>query len=50
MKVFLDSPKDIERTIPYVEDNPTKMRLPRQHWSFVTPYDGWPFHKGRGSR
>jgi REP element-mobilizing transposase RayT len=49
-KVFLDSPEDIWRTIPYVEDNPTKMRLSRQTWSFVTPYDNWPFHKQRNRR
>jgi REP element-mobilizing transposase RayT len=40
-KVFLDSPADIERTIPYVEDNPLKIYQPRQEWGFVTPYDGW---------
>jgi hypothetical protein len=46
-KVFLDSVEDIERTIPYVEKNPIKMRLPAQVFPFVTPYDGWPF---RGQR
>lgn len=45
-KVFLDSPKDIERTIRYIEDNPIKLRLPRQTWSFVKEYDGWPLHVG----
>ena len=46
-KVFLDSVADIERTIPYVEKNPTGARLPPQHWSFVTPYDGWPLRSRR---
>ena len=44
-KVFLDSPKDIWRTVSYVEDNPVKERQPLQTYSFVTPYDDWPFHK-----
>ena len=43
-KVFLDSPADIWRTIPYVEQNPVKARLPRQHYPFVIPYDNWPLH------
>ena len=45
-KVFLDSPDDIRRTIGYIERNPEKMRLPKQEWWFVTPYDGWPLHPG----
>jgi hypothetical protein len=24
-----------------IELNPVKIGLPRQHWDFVTPYDGW---------
>lgn len=44
-KVFLDSTDDIRRTIPYVEDNPVKMRLPRQTFPFVVPYNNWPFHR-----
>jgi REP element-mobilizing transposase RayT len=44
-KVFLDAPQEITRTIEYVEDNPIKLRMPRQTWDFVQPYDGWPFHK-----
>ena len=44
-KVFLNSPRDIERTIPYVVRNPEKARLPSQHHRFVTPYNGWPFHR-----
>ena len=45
-KVFLDHPDDIRRTIPYIDDNPTKLQLPRQNWTFVTLYDGWPLHPG----
>ncbi len=41
-RVFLDSPDDIWRTIPYIEKNPVKIGLPRQAWEFVTAYDGWP--------
>ena len=48
-KVFLDTPNDIWRTIRYVDDNPIKMRLPRQTWTFVTRYDDWPHHKRRGA-
>ena len=44
-KVFLDSVGDIERTIRYVNDNPTKARMSAQRWAFVTPYDGWPDRK-----
>ena len=45
-KVFHDHPNDISRTIPYIENNPTKMRLPRQQWTFVQTYNGWPLHEG----
>jgi len=45
-KVFLDHPDEIRRTIPYIEQNPTKIGLPSQHWPFVKPYDGWPLHAG----
>ena len=45
-KVFLDTPDDIRRTIKYIEDNPIKLRLPVQNWSFVKEYDGWPLHPG----
>jgi hypothetical protein len=47
-KVFLDSEEDVRRTVRYVEENPTKARLPAQSWDFVTAYDGWPFHRRRG--
>ena len=42
-KVFLHSPDDVRRTIKYVDDNPVKLRMPRQVWDFVAPYDGWSF-------
>lgn len=45
-KVFLDHPDEIARTVPYIEDNPIKIRLPRERWSFVEPYDRWPLHEG----
>jgi REP-associated tyrosine transposase len=44
--VFLDHPDDIRRTIGYIERNPLPLGLPRQSWSFVKPYDGWPLHPG----
>lgn len=44
-KVFLDTPQDIRRTVKYAQDNPIKSRMPPQNWEFVSPYDGWPFHK-----
>jgi len=42
-KVFLHSPDDIRRTIKYIDDNPIKLRMPRQEFDFVVPYDGWSF-------
>ena len=45
--VFLDTPDDISRTVRYIEDNPIKIHLPAQDWSFVTPYNNWPVHRGR---
>ena len=37
-KVYLDTTADVLRAIEYVENNPMKAGLPRQHWSFVTPF------------
>jgi hypothetical protein len=37
-KVFLDCVEDVARAILYVEENPMKEGKPRQHWSFVTPF------------
>ncbi len=45
-KVFLDHPDEVERTIPYIENNPIRIGLPRQCWPFVKPYDRWPLHEG----
>lgn len=45
-QVFLDHPDDVERTIRYIENNPMALRLSRQHWPFVKPYDRWPLHPG----
>jgi REP element-mobilizing transposase RayT len=44
-KVFFDAPEEVRQRIGYVENNPLKEGLPRQRWSFVVPYDNWPFHK-----
>jgi REP element-mobilizing transposase RayT len=38
-KVFLRTPADVRRAIRYVENNRAKEGLPRQRWSFVTPFD-----------
>jgi hypothetical protein len=45
-KVFLDHPDEVRRTIGYIENNPLPLGLPKQRWSFVKPYDGWPLHPG----
>ena len=37
-KVFLDTVAEVQRAIPYVEDNPVKEGKPRQRWSFVTRF------------
>lgn len=47
-KVFLNTCKDIERTIGYARDNPTKIGKPEQVYEFVKEYDGW--LPGIGSR
>jgi REP element-mobilizing transposase RayT len=36
--VYLNSPKDVNRAIKYVIDNPSKENKPRQDWPFVAPY------------
>lgn len=36
-KVFLD-PEDVPNAVCYVEENPEKEGLRRQHWNFVVPY------------
>lgn len=40
-KVYLESRDDFYRTIRYVEQNPVKIGLPQQFWSFVNKYEGW---------
>ncbi|HEY8505832.1 MAG TPA: transposase [Gemmataceae bacterium] len=37
-KVELDSEEEVRQRVRYVEDNPLKEGLPRQKWSFVTPF------------
>jgi REP element-mobilizing transposase RayT len=36
--VYAWTEKDLCRSIWYVGDNPDRQRLPRQQWTFVTPY------------
>jgi len=38
-KVFLNSDAQIEKAITNVEDNPTREGKPRQHWTFVRPWE-----------
>lgn len=45
--VFLDSDEAVRRAIAYVEQNPIRDGLPRQRWSFVTP---WPSSRGASSK
>lgn len=42
---FCYEPHDTRKRIKYVQDNPEKEGLPRQHWDFVQVYDDWPYHK-----
>jgi REP element-mobilizing transposase RayT len=46
-KTFLRSPDEVRRTIGYVERNPLEIGWKKQDYKWVTPYDGWPFHKKR---
>ncbi|MCE9532588.1 MAG: hypothetical protein K8T89_15935, partial [Planctomycetes bacterium] len=39
---FLETPADMHRAIPYVDDNPVKEGKKPQKWSFVTPYHPTP--------
>lgn len=45
-KVFLEHPDEVQRTIRYIEANPTKARMSAQRWPFVQSYDRWPLHPG----
>ncbi len=40
-KVFLNTREDVVRSVAYAEDNPRKVGLKRQRWSFVTPLAEW---------
>lgn len=42
-KVFLSTSDDVRRVITYTEGNPPKEKRLTQHWSFVKPYDNWPY-------
>jgi REP element-mobilizing transposase RayT len=42
---FRYTPDEVRRTVHYIEGNPEKERLPRQHWPFAQPYNNWPHHK-----
>jgi len=33
-------------TIPYIDNNPIRLRRPRQTYDFVKPYVGWSLHPG----
>jgi REP element-mobilizing transposase RayT len=44
-KGFRDRPSSVQSTVRYIERNPAERGLPAQRWSFVTEYDGWPFHR-----
>jgi hypothetical protein len=37
-KVFKYTPQQVAESADYVDDNPEKEGLPRQHWAFVTPH------------
>ena len=43
--VLLYTLDDVRRCITYVGQNPIREHLAVQHWSFITEYDNWPFHK-----
>lgn len=44
-KVFLRTADEVRGRVTYVERNPEKEGLSRQHYEFVRMYDDWPFHK-----
>lgn len=50
-KVFLRTPAEVRTRVNYIRLNPVKEGLPIQEWDWITPYDGFPFHKrGKGRR
>ena len=40
-KGFLNTARDFERTIKYINANPIEIGWPEQLWDFVQRYDGW---------
>lgn len=48
--VYLYTPRDVRARIAYVEQNPIRDGLSAQRFDFVTPYNGWPFHKKRPTK
>ena len=40
-KTFINSRRQFEKEIGYIERNPLKIGRPKQTWVFVQPYDGW---------
>jgi REP element-mobilizing transposase RayT len=46
-KGFLNSRRDMERTVKYIRNNPVKIGKPVQEWAFAKRYDGWvPAYRG----
>jgi len=43
--VYKDTPEKVHETIAYINDNFTKHGIAFQNWSFLKPYDGFPFNK-----
>lgn len=41
-KVFLNTTRDVARSVAYVGHNPEREGKPIQKWSFVTPFEGFP--------
>jgi REP element-mobilizing transposase RayT len=44
-KVFLRTLHEVCTRVAYVERNPQKEGLARQHFQFVQAYNNWPYHK-----
>lgn len=46
-KTFINTSRQFENEIQYIEQNPTKLGRPVQVWDFVQKYDGWmPGYRG----
>jgi REP element-mobilizing transposase RayT len=48
-KVFLYTPDEVHSRVQYVELNPEKEGLPRQHYDFAECYNNWPFHMAQAA-